>query len=38
MGEIQGVTREFIAFANAKVGEDAVREIIGSIPGLNQFV
>lgn len=38
MGEIQGVTREFIAFANAKVGEEAVREIIGSIPGLNQFV
>lgn len=38
MGEIQGVTREFIAFANAKVGEEPVREIIGSIPGLNQFV
>jgi dihydroxyacid dehydratase/phosphogluconate dehydratase len=38
MGDIQGVTREVIAFANAKVGEDAVREIVGSIPGLNQFV
>jgi hypothetical protein len=38
MGEIQGVTREFIAFAKAKVGEEPVREIIGSIPGLNQFV
>jgi hypothetical protein len=38
MGEIQGVTREVIAFANARVGDDAVREIVGSIPGLNQFV
>jgi hypothetical protein len=38
MGEIQGLTREVIAFANARVGEDAVREIVGSIPGLNQFV
>jgi len=38
MGEIQGVTREFIAFAKAKVGEEPVREIIASIPGLNQFV
>jgi len=38
MGEIQEVTREFVAYANAKVGEDTVRGIIGSIPGLNQFV
>lgn len=38
MGEIQNVTREVIAFANARVGDDAVREIVGSIPGLNQFV
>jgi hypothetical protein len=38
MGDIQGVTREFVAFANAKVGEGTVREIVGSIPGLNQFV
>jgi len=38
MGEIQQVTREFVAYANAKVGEDNVREIVGSIPGLNQFV
>lgn len=38
MGEVQGVTEQFIAFANDKVGEDTVREIVGSIPGLNQFV
>lgn len=38
IGEIQDVTREFVAFANGKVGEDTVREIVGSIPGLNQFV
>jgi hypothetical protein len=38
MGQIQGVTREFIDFANVRVGDDAVREIVGSIPGLNQFV
>jgi hypothetical protein len=38
MGEIQGVTREVIAYANVRVGDDAVREIVRSIPGLNQFV
>lgn len=38
MGDVQGVTQEFVAFANEKVGEEAVREIVGSIPGLNQFV
>lgn len=38
MGQIQEVTREVIAFANTHVGDDAVREIVGSIPGLNQFV
>lgn len=38
MGEIQGVAQQFIAFANGKVGEDTVRAIVGSIPGLNQFV
>jgi hypothetical protein len=38
MGEVQGVTREVIAFAREKVGEDAVGEIVGAIPGLGQFV
>jgi hypothetical protein len=38
MGEIQGVTRETIAHAREKAGEDTVGEIVGSIPGLGQFV
>ena len=38
MGEVQGVTRELVGFAKEKAGEDAVNRIIGSIPGLGQFV
>jgi hypothetical protein len=38
MDQMQGVTREVIAYAREKVGEDAVGEIVGSIPGLGQFV
>ncbi len=38
MGQVQGVTREFIVFARQKVGEDAVGEIVSAIPGLSQFV
>jgi len=38
MGQVQGVTREFIAFAREKVGADAVGEIVDAIPGLSQFV
>ena len=38
MGQVQGVTRSFIAFAREKVGEDAVGEIVAAIPGLSQFV
>lgn len=38
MSEMQGVTRELIAYAKEKVGEDAVGEIVGSIPGLGQFI
>jgi hypothetical protein len=38
MEQMQGVTREIIAFAREKVGEDAVGDIVGSIPGLGQFV
>lgn len=38
MDQMQGVTRELIAFAREKAGEDAVGEIVGSIPGLGQFV
>ena len=38
MNEMQGVTREIIAYAREKAGEDAVGEIVGSIPGLGQFI
>jgi hypothetical protein len=38
MGQVQSVTRSFIAFAREKVGEDAVGEIVAAIPGLSQFV
>jgi hypothetical protein len=38
MDQMQAVTREIIAYAREKVGEDAVGEIVGSIPGLAQFV
>ena len=38
MGQVQGVTKEIIAFAREKAGEDAVGEIVAAIPGLSQFV
>ena len=38
MGQVQGVTREVIAFTREKVGEDAIGEIVGAIPGLSQFI
>ena len=38
MGQVQGVTKETIAFAREKAGEDAIGEIVGAIPGLSQFV
>jgi hypothetical protein len=38
MAQIEAVTRETIAFAREKAGEDAVGEIVGAIPGLAQFV
>ena len=38
MGEIQGVTRELIAFAREKAGSDRVDAVVGAIPGLGQFV
>jgi hypothetical protein len=38
MDQVQSVTRQFIAFARDKVGEDAVGEIVAAIPGLSQFV
>jgi hypothetical protein len=38
MSQVQAVTRETIGYAREKVGEDAVGEIVGAIPGLSQFV
>jgi hypothetical protein len=38
MGQVQGVTREIIAYAREKAGEDEIGEIVGAIPGLSQFV
>ncbi len=38
MGQIQAVTKETVDFAREKAGEDVVNEIVGSIPGLGQFV
>src|SRR5882672_7226585 len=38
MGEIQGVTRELIAFAREKAGDEAVNGIVDAIPGLGQFI
>lgn len=38
MGQIQGVTKQTVDFAREKAGEDIVNQIVGSIPGLSQFV
>jgi hypothetical protein len=38
MGQVQGVTKEVIAYAREKAGEDTIGEIVGSIPGLGQFI
>jgi hypothetical protein len=38
MDQMQAATREIISFAREKIGEDAVGEIVGSIPGLGQFL
>ncbi len=38
MGQVQAVTRETINYARETIGEDAVGEIVGAIPGLGQFV
>jgi hypothetical protein len=38
MGEIQGVTRELIAYARDKAGDHDVNAILDAIPGLSQFI
>jgi hypothetical protein len=37
MGQIQGITRETMAYAREKAGEDVVGDIVAAIPGLGQF-
>ena len=37
MGKIQGLAKEFLGYARAKVGADAVDSVVGAIPGLSQF-
>ncbi|KQO49276.1 DUF2267 domain-containing protein [Methylobacterium sp. SD274] len=38
MGQMQPLGRELFAFGREKAGEDVMGPIVGSIPGLNQFV
>ena len=38
MGEITGLARETIAVAREYAGSDVVDEVVGSVPGLSQFV
>lgn len=38
MGQVQDLTRQFIALAREKVGEDEVGAIVAAIPELAQFV
>lgn len=38
MPEIQGVTREVIAYAREQAGEDAINRFVDAIPALRQFI
>ena len=38
MTQVQDLTREVIAYAREKAGEDTIGEVVGAIPGLSQFV
>lgn len=38
IGEIQGVTRELIAYARERAGDEAVNSIVAAVPGLSQFI
>lgn len=37
LNEIQGITREIIAYAREKAGDEQVNAIVDAIPGLSQF-
>src|SRR5215218_9310509 len=38
MGQMQPLGRELFAFGREKAGEDVMGPIVGSVPGLSQFV
>ena len=38
MGQMQPLGRELFAYGREKAGEDVMGPIVGSIPGLSQFV
>ena len=38
MGQMQPLGRELFSYGREKAGEDVMGPIVGSIPGLNQFV
>ena len=38
MGEITGLAKETIAVAREHAGDDVVDEVVGSVPGLGQFI
>lgn len=38
MGQVQGAAKAFVGYAREKAGATAVDQIVGSIPGLSQFV
>jgi hypothetical protein len=38
MGQMQPLGRELFAYGREKAGEDTIGPIVGSIPGLNQFI
>lgn len=38
MGEMQTIGREVLGYARQKVGEDAVGEVAGAIPGMHQLM
>jgi hypothetical protein len=38
MGQVQGVTKETIAYVREKAGDDTLGEIVNAIPGLSQFI
>jgi hypothetical protein len=37
LSQVQGVTREVIAYAREQAGDDAINDLVNAIPGLSQF-